>query len=209
MEIEIRAFTYIDVYQPQTASFVATISKGFIPMEEMAALMIEVSPGMAINTITDVALKAAAVEPGMQIVERVYGNLELHAFGQDHVRAAGDAIFKSLGLDEEKRLAPRIVSSQILTGIDGHHAMLINRMRHGQFLLKNQALYVLEMHPAGYALYAANEAEKAAEIEVLEIRMDGAFGRLHLGGGEEDINQAADAVFHALKSIAGRENASE
>ena len=84
--------------------------------------------------------------------------------------------------------------------------MLINRMRHGQFLLKNQTMYVLEMHPAGYALYAANEAEKAAEIEILEVRSDGAFGRLHLGGGEEDINQASAAVLHALGSIKGREN---
>jgi hypothetical protein len=43
------------------------------------------------------------------------------------------------------------LSREIITGIDGHHSAMINRMRHGQMLLEGEALYTLEVQPAGYA----------------------------------------------------------
>ena len=94
----------------------------------------------------------------------------------------------------------------MITGVDAHHTMLVNRMRHGNFLLKGEAFYILEVHPAGYAVFAANEAEKAAEIEVLEIRAFGAFGRVFLGGTESHIQEAARAVENALATVTGRQN---
>jgi hypothetical protein len=77
-------------------------------------------------------------------------------------------------------------------------------MRHGQLLLETETLYVLEVHPAGYAALAANEAEKAANINLLEVITFGAFGRLYLGGREEEIAQAAAAAERALASVQGR-----
>ncbi len=71
----------------------------------------------------------------------------------------------------------------------------------------DKTLYVLETHPAGYALIATNEAEKAANINVLEFRSFGAFGRVYLGGTEAEIEEAAKAAISALESIDGRENA--
>ena len=82
-------------------------------------------------------------------------------------------------------------------------------MRHGDMILKMETLLVVETHPAGYALLAANEAEKAANINLLEVRAVGAFGRLYLGGSEEDINQASKAILNALESIEGRPNKSK
>ena len=38
MAIELRCFTYIDILQPQTASFLATVSRGYMPLERMAAV---------------------------------------------------------------------------------------------------------------------------------------------------------------------------
>jgi hypothetical protein len=81
--------------------------------------------------------------------------------------------------------------------------MLVNRMRHGQLLLETETLYVLETAPAGYAALAANEAEKAARINLLEVISFGAFGRLYLGGSEEEIQQAAEAAERALRSVRG------
>ncbi len=206
MAIDLRTFTYIDVLQRQTAGFLATISRGYHPLVGQASLFVEVSPGMDINRVTDVVLKRTTCTPGMQIVERRYGVLEVHDHDQGQVRAAGRAIEAELGIRELDRLKPRIVSAQTITGVEGYHSMLVNRMRHGNFLHEGQTLYVLEVHPAGYALLATNEAEKAAEIEVLEFLSFGAFGRVYLGGGEEDINQAAQAAIAALEAIDGREN---
>lgn len=202
--ITLRTFTFIDVLQPQLVGFLQTVASGFQPLEGMAALFVEIAPGMSINDLTDAALKHSRVFPGMQIVERAYGLLEIHSFDQGQVRAAGQAILQRAGLNENDRLVPRIVSREIIHGIDGHHTMLINRMRHGDMIRQGDTLYVLETQPAGYTALAANEAEKAADIRLLEVITFGAFGRLYLGGREEDIHQAAAAAERALQAVQGR-----
>jgi hypothetical protein len=202
--MELRALTYIDVLQPQLAGFLQTVAQGFLPLDGQASLVVEVAPGIAVNVLTDVALKRARVAPGMQIVERAYGLLELHAFDQGEVRAAGDAILGVLGKAEADRLAPRVLSREIITGVDGHQSAMINRMRHGEMLLEGQTLYTLEVLPAGYAAFAANEAEKRADIKLLEMVTFGAVGRVWLGGAEAEIQQAAAAVDEALAGLRGR-----
>ncbi len=204
--IDLRTYVYVDVLQPQLASFLATVSKGYLPIEEQASLFIEVQPGISINRLTDVALKAADVRPGMQIVERAFGVLEIHSFNQSEVRAAGEAMLDHLGVDETARLQPRVVTSEIITGTSPYQTMLINRMRHGDAILKGQALYILETHPAGYAILAANEAEKRSPIRLLEVVTFGAYGRLYLAGGDEEIKEAAAAAEQALAGITGRPN---
>lgn len=203
--IDLRTFTYIDVLQPQTASFQATISSGFLPVEGQASLFVEIAPGIAINKLTDAVLKRTSVKPGMQIVERQFGVLEVHDFDQAEVRAAGDAILEAIELEEQDRLKPEVVSNQIITGIASHQSMLINRMRHGDMITAGETMLVFETNPAGYVLLAANEAEKAAPIKILEIRAFGAFGRLHLAGGEEEIKEAVKAMTYALEKIEGRQ----
>ena len=204
--MELRTFTFLDVLQPQLAAFLQTVAQGVLPLERQASLFVEIAPGIAINQVTDVALKAARVIPGMQIVERAFGLIELHAYDQGQVRAAGEAILDRLQLKVEDRLKPRIVSEQTITGIDGHHAALIDRMRHGDMITEGQTLYTLEVHPAAYAAIAANEAEKAAPIHLLEVITFGAVGRLWLGGWEAEIAEAAKAVRNVLEAIGGREN---
>jgi len=206
MAIDVRTYTYIDILQAQTAGFLSTISRGYMPLEGQASLFVEVSPGMDINRVTDLVLKTTSCTPGMQVVERRYGVLEVHHEDQGQVRAAGEAIQTVLGFSELDRLKPRIVSAQTITGVESHQAQIVNRFRHGNFLHRDETLYVLETHPAGYALLATNEAEKAADIEVLEFLSVGAFGRVYLGGSEEQISQAASAAVRALEEIEGRPN---
>lgn len=202
--IDLRTYTYIDVLQPQVAAFQGTISQGFLPVEGQASLFIEIAPGIAINSITDAVLKQTNVKPGMQIVEREFGILEVHDFDQAEVRAAGDTMLASIGRKESDRLKPQIVAGEMITGIDPLQSMLINRMRHGDMIKGGEAMYIFETYPAGYVLLAANEAEKAANIKILEIRAFGAFGRLHLAGGEADLQEAAKAMHNALASLEGR-----
>jgi hypothetical protein len=71
-------------------------------------------------------------------------------------------------------------------------------------IVPGETLYVLECAPAGYAAIAANEAEKAAHINVLEVRAFGSFGRVYLGGEEKDVDVAWRAAEEALRTISGR-----
>ncbi len=206
LSIELRTYSFIDSLQPQVAAFIETVARGFLPLECQAAMFIEVAPGMSIERVTDVVLKQTSAIPGMQIVERAFGMLEVHHEDQGMVKAAGEAALEYYGLTEKDRLKPRIVSSQVLTGMDNHHTALINRMRHGNMVFKGQTMYILEVHPAGYAAIAATEAEKAAKIEVLEVITFGAFGRMWLGGSEEEINQAKARVEAVLADLDGRAN---
>jgi hypothetical protein len=205
--VELRSYVYLDSLQPQHAAFLGTVARGFLPLPNDASLWIEISPGIEINRITDIALKATRVRPGMQIVERRYGLLEVHSSSQAETRAAGAAILEALGLQEQDRMRPRVLSSQVIRNIDAHQVQLINRMRHGHMLLAGQTLYVLEVEPAGYAALAANEAEKRAEINILEVMAFGAFGRVYLGGEERDIMAGYGAAVAALEGLSGREPA--
>ena len=132
--------------------------------------------------------------------------LELHHDDQGQVRAAGEEILRALELEATSRLKPRIVSAQTIHGTEGYHSQIVNRFRHGNFLEEGETLYVLETHPAGYAVLATNEAEKAADINVLEFRAFGAFGRVYLGGDEANIEEAAAAARAVLEQLDGREN---
>jgi hypothetical protein len=203
--MELRALTVLDSLQPQLTGFLQTVCSGFMPLDNEAAAFIEIAPGIAINQLTDVALKTTTCRPGMQIVERAYGMLELHDADKGQVEAAVDAIVGRMGVKREDRIKPKIVSSQIITGIDGHQSQLINRMRHGDMIVAGQTLYILEVYPAAYTALAANEAEKAAPIRLLEVITFGAFGRMWLGGSEAEIKAAVDAAEGALRGVAGRE----
>jgi hypothetical protein len=202
--MELRALCILDSLQPQLTGFLQTVCSGFMPREEECAMFIEISPGIAINRLTDEALKATRCRPGMQIVERSYGMLELHSSDKGQVAAAVDVMLKAMSAKRDDRMRPRIVSSQIITGIDGQQSQLINRMRHGDMIVAGQTLYLLEVYPAAYAAFAANAAEKAAEIHLLEMVSFGAFGRLWLGGGEAQIAEAAAAAEAALVGLSGR-----
>ncbi len=202
---ELRTYCFLDSLQPQFASFQATISQGFLPRPGQASLFVEIAPGIAINEVMDVALKATHVTPGMQIVERSFGMMEIHSDSQADVREAGRAILKALNLDEHERIKPKVFSSQVIRHIDDHQTQLINRMRHGNMILPGQSLYIMELAPAGYAALAANEAEKAANINILEVRAVGSFGRVYLGGEERDIEVGYRAAEAAIASIIGKE----
>jgi hypothetical protein len=205
--IELRSYVYLDNVQPQHAAYLGTVAAGFLPLPGDASLWIEISPGIEINRLMDIALKSAVVRPGVLFIERLYGLLEVHSSNQGETKAAGDAILSAMGANQRDRLKPRIVSSQIIRNMDAYHVQMINRSRRGNMILAGQTLYVLEVEPAAYAALAANEAEKAALINILQVSAVGSFGRLFLGGEERDILAASRAVLGTMESIAGRESA--
>ncbi|MEJ2312713.1 MAG: hypothetical protein P8Y10_02745 [Gemmatimonadales bacterium] len=204
MTVDLRTYVFLDSLQPQHAAYLGTVARGFLPLPGDTSLWVEISPGIEINRITDIALKSTRVRPGMQIVERLFGLLEVHHEIQAEVRAAGAAILQALEVQESERIKPRVVSSQIIRNVDAHQVQLVNRMRFGHMLLAGQTLYVLEVEPAGYASLAANEAEKEADINILDVRAFGSFGRVYLGGEERDIMAGYGAAVAAIEGVEGR-----
>lgn len=202
--IDLRSYVFLDSLQEQHAAFIGTVAKGFLPVGGQASLFIEVSPGIAINRLTDIAVKETSVTPGMQIVERLYGLLEIHHDEQAEVRRAGEAILREAGKTEGDRIKPEILSSTVIRGLDDRQTQLINRTRHGHMIVAGQSLYILECQPAANAALAANEAEKAAHIKVLEIVSFGSFGRVYLAGADRDIDVALPAAERAIQGLSGR-----
>jgi ethanolamine utilization microcompartment shell protein EutL len=188
---ELRSFIFLDQLQPQTMCYLGSWVRGRPPRLRMAAQVIEIAPGLDIEPLTDVALKEADVQAGILVVERQFGYLELHGTN-DAVRAASNAVLAALGVSATDALRPRVLASEIITKVDAQHAFLLNRL--GSMVLPGESLFVLELQPASYAILAANEAEKAAQIKIVDYRMIGATGRVYLAGLEDDVRQAAEAV---------------
>ena len=202
--IDLRTYIFLDSLQLQMASFLSTVSRGYLPVGGQTCCIIEIAPGIEINTLTDVALKATNVTPGMQIVERAFGMLEVHSDSQGDTRMAGQAVLDAINRTEDERLKPRILTSQLIKNIEDHHAQLINRTRHGNMILRGDTLFVLEVEPAGYAYYAANEAEKSARINIIEVLGFGKFGRLYISGEEAEVLECKTNVEKRLSEISGR-----
>lgn len=203
MSITLRTYTFLDALQPQLATFIGKTARGFLPVPGQASLWVEIAPGIAINRVTDAALKATRVQPAVQVVERAYGLLEVHDHDQGEVLQAGATILKHLEVSEDGRLKPRVVTHQIIRGVEAYQTQIINRSSAGMMVLPGQSLFILETEPAGYAVLAANEAEKAARVSLVNITPYGAFGRLYLSGPEAEIDAAADAAASALASVSG------
>jgi len=198
---ELRSFIFLDQLQPQTLCYMASWMRGTLPRSNMAAQIIEVAPGLDIEALTDIALKHANVGGGMLVVERQFGYLEFHSRSTAEVKASARAVLDALNARQEDALKPDILASKIITKVDSQHAFLINRNKLGSMIIEGESLFVLEMQPASYAIIASNEAEKAANIKVIDYRMIGATGRLYLAGNEAEIKNAREAAVKALRDL--------
>jgi hypothetical protein len=203
----LRTYVFLDSLQPQLAAHICTTCRGYFPVPYVASLFVEIAPGMAIHGLIDVALKGTKVQPATLVVERAYGMLEVHSEDKGEVRSAGDAILGHMGVKEEDRLKPKIISNTIIRAIEPMHAMILDKIRFGSMIEPGQSLFILECEPAAYAALAANEAEKAANVKLVDVTPYGAYGRLYMCGSEAEIDSAAEAAIAALKAVTGKEPA--
>lgn len=201
----LRTYAFVDRMQPQCAAHIAATSPGDVPIAGMAELYIEMAPGNEVFRAADIALKAAGVRPALQIIEREFGLLEIHSEQQAEVLASGQAVLDVFGLVETDRIRPTIASTQFITNVHPYQAQLLNKWRKGSMLMPGQSLFIMEVAPAAYISVAANEAEKAASITVIELRAVGRFGRMFLSGTESEVQSARDAAVAALEEIRGQD----
>jgi hypothetical protein len=208
MSVALRTYSFLDALQPQLTAHICSTCRGFWPVPYEAALFIEVAPGMAIHRLLDRALKATRVHPATIVVERAYGMVLLHLDDKGQVQQSGQAVLEELGLDVSQRQKPKLVTNQIIRSVEPDHAQCINKIRYGSMIVPGESLLIMETDPAAYIAFAANEAEKAADVRLLEAQTFGAFGRLYMSGTEAEIDAAAAAANAAIASIEGVSGAS-
>ena len=207
---DLRVYLQIEDLQTQFAAYMATAlrARGYVPLQGMHSLIIEISPALAIHRVIDLALKSvSSIEPGILYVERQYGILELHSERIDDLEEAGSAILKGFSLEAEDRLKPRILYSDIIENVVDQHAVILDRQRGASMILPGQSLLLLETAPALFAAAAANEAEKAFPENVLvDCQMFGVAGRVFIAGEKENTQQALQHVLEVIEKIPGREH---
>jgi hypothetical protein len=206
--VDLRVYLPIHDLQPQFAAYLGTPTRarGYPPFAGQHALIIEVAPGLAIERVTDLALKAVPdVDPGILFVERQFGVLEVHAADAADVARAGEAILAGIGAKAGDQLRPQVLYRDVIEDLSDQHAIIVNRTRQASMVMPGQTLLVCEMTPALFAAVAANEAEKAAPgLTLVDVSMIGAAGRLYLAGDSESIETALAAIDEVLGSIEGR-----
>ena len=164
--VQLRVYLPIHDLGRQFAAYLGTPTRarGYPPMEGDHALIVEVAPGLAIERVTDLALRAVPdVEPGILFVERQFGVLEVHSNepGGRRARRRGDPRGHRPRAAGDQ-LRPRMLYCDVIEDITDQHAVIVNRRREASMVLPGETLLVYEMTPALFAAVAANEAERVA-----------------------------------------------
>lgn len=206
---ELRVYLKIENLRRQFAAYMGspTRARGYVPLEGMHSIIVEIAPALAIHRVADFALKSVpGAEPGMLYVERQFGILELHSLDTDELDAAGVAILEGIGAKATDQLRPKVLYTDIVENVTDQHAVILNRNREASMVLPGECLLLVEMVPALFAAVAANEAEKAAPGNTLiDCQMIGASGRVFISGTREGTEQARDHILRTLEGIKGRD----
>lgn len=200
-EFELRTLTFIDSLQPQLAQYIAKDNRVYDPSEYDAALLIEIAPAMEIHTMIDIALKATAVRLGSVVTERIFGLLMAHHGDQGEVKEAGKAVLRQTNLGENDRAEVKILTEKIIRSVEQDHAIMFTGLAKGNMVLAGDSVFILEATPAAYLMIATNEALKAAEVKLIDIRPFGATGRLIMSGSESEIDSSAEAAARILNQL--------
>jgi hypothetical protein len=185
----------------------STRGRGYVPLEGMHSLIVEIAPALAIHRVTDFALKSVPnAEPGILYVERQFGILEVHSTEADDLDRAGRAILEGIGHAATDQLRPHVLYTDIIRDVTDRHAVITNRNRDASMILPGESLLLVEMVPALFAAVAANEAERAApNLTLVDCQMIGASGRVFMSGSIADCETARDTIRATLQAIEGRE----
>lgn len=205
---ELRVYLLIEKLRRQFAAYMAspTRARGYIPIEGMNSLIIEIAPALAIHRVMDLAVKSVPeAEPGMLYVERQFGIVELHDNDLERLNHAGQSVLDGIGAKATDQLKPQVLYTDIVDEVTDQHAVILNRNREASMILPGESLLLVEIVPALFAAVAANEAEKAApHATLVDCQMIGASGRLFISGDHAEISRARDHILNILAAIPGR-----
>ena len=205
---ELRVYLKLQSLKRQFAAYMGspTRARGYVPLEGMHSLIIEIAPALAIHHVSDVALKSVPeAEPGILYTERQFGILEVHSLTMEDVDRAGAAVLAAIGREPEDQLKPQLLYSEIVETVTDAHAVILNRNREASMILPGESLLLVEMVPALFAAHAANEAERVApRATLVDCQMIGASGRLFISGEMAHLEAAREHIVMVLNDIEGR-----
>ena len=168
--IELRTHVFIDSLQPQLAAYMGSVSQGFLPIPGDACLWMEVSLGGG-------APRDRYRSQGQQCSSRPDGRGTgfrfdgLYHRDQSTVLHSGDVVLEAIGSTIDQRSPADVSWTEVIRAITPDHAVLINRQnRRGSMIEAGMSMFILETEPAGYVLIAANEAEKASNITLVDVK---------------------------------------
>lgn len=200
-EFELRTLTFVDSLQPQLAQFVAKDNRVYDPAEFDAALLIEIAPAMEIHSMIDIALKSTKARLGSVVTERVFGLMQIQHADQGEVIEAGTAVLKATGLNENDRAEVKVLTNKIIRCVEQDHAIMFTGTAKGNMVLAGESVFIMEATPAAYLMIACNEALKAANVKLVQIKPFGATGRLIMSGPESEIDSASEAANKILTQL--------
>ncbi len=200
-DFELRTLTFIDSLQPQLAQYIAKDNRVYDPAEYDAALLIEIAPAMEIHSMIDIALKNTAVRLGSVVTERVFGLMMAHHHDQGEIKEAGKVVLRETELNENDRSEVKILTEKTIRSIEQDHAIMFTGLAKGNMVLAGESVFILEATPAAYLMIACNEALKAANVKLIDIKPFGATGRLIMSGQEAEIDSSAEAAIRILDQL--------
>jgi hypothetical protein len=127
--------------------------------------------------------------------------MQVHHEDQGEVRAAGDAVLTASGLKETDRARCAILQNKILRSVEQDHAISFTGLAWGNMVLAGDSVLIMEAEPAAYLSIACNEALKAADVKLIDLRVFGATGRLIMAGSEAQIDYGAAAATASLENL--------
>lgn len=198
---ELRTLTFVDSLQPQLAQFIAKDNRVYDPAEYDAALLIEIAPAMEIHHMIDLALKATKVRLSVVVTERQFGLMQVHHADQGEVMEAGRAVLREIGHDENDRAQVKILTNKIIRSVEQDHAIMFTGASKGNMVIAGESVLIMEATPAAYLTIACNEALKAANVKLIDVKPYGASGRLTMSGSESEIDSAAEAAQKILEKL--------
>jgi len=192
----------VDRVQPQVAAYMTVASRsGLITRPGNALASFTFMPTVAIEEAMDVGLKRGDIALSFLQMDSRVGFLVLQSKSISEIRDTVDAIVDQLHLE----VPPDIVKnapSRLISSLDSKQAYVTNRSRMGALAISGQSLYVIECDPSAYALSAVNEAEKAADIRLVDFKFTGSMGRVIISGTDSNIRAAREAVAGSYEEAA-------
>ena len=185
-----------------------TRARGYVPLEGMHSLIVEIAPALAIHRVIDLALKSVPeAEPGMLYVERQFGILELHdRWTSIASKSAGEAVLDGIGARPADQLKPQVLYTDIVDEVTDQHAVILNRNREASMILPGECLLARgDGAGAVRRLRGQRGGERGARrLTLVDCQMIGASGRLFIAGERADLERAGHCITKVLAGLPGR-----
>ena len=190
----------VDKVQPQTASYLTVASRaGLVTRPGAALASFALTPAVAAEEAMDIGLKRGDVRLSFLQLDSRVGSLVLQSTSISQIRDTVDTIVEQMNLSVPTGVI-KTAHSRFISRLDHDQAYVTNKTRMGSLCIPGQSLYVLECDPSAYALAAVNEAEKAADIRLVDFKITGSMGRLIISGTESSVRAARDAIQDAAEA---------